>query len=139
VVILENHSRLYDYARRNQQLIPAGKGILLNLTGCRLLSGDLSPLAGLTSLKSLDLTGCKQLSGDLSPLAGLTLLQLLDLYGCKQLSGGLFPLAGLTSLRTLHLDNCLSIRRFAPLESLLPTLEILSLFGCKLDDLPPEV
>jgi hypothetical protein len=31
------------------------------------------------------------------------------------------------------------IRHFSPLESLLPTLQDLYLFGCKLDDLPPEV
>ena len=110
----------------------------LNLSGCKQLSGDLSPLASLTSLQSLNLSDCKQLSGDLSPLAGLTSLQSLNLYGCGQLSGDLSPLAGLTSLQALNL-NCLIVRRFAPIESLLRTLKELSLFGCKLDDLPPEV
>jgi hypothetical protein len=43
----------------------------LNLSVCQ-LSGDLSPLASLTSLQSLDLSECMELSGDLSPLAGLT-------------------------------------------------------------------
>ena len=47
--------------------------------------------------------------------------------------------AGLTSLRLLSLDGCFGIRRFAPLKSLLPTLKRLTPFGCKLDDLPPEV
>ena len=78
----------------------------LDLSGCRQLSGDLSPLAGLTSLQSLNLAGCKQLRGNLSPLAGLTSLQSLNLYGCRQLSGGLSPLAGLTSLQSLDLTRC---------------------------------
>jgi hypothetical protein len=39
---------------------------------CEQLISDLSSLTRLTSLQSLDLAGCKHLSGDLSPLAGLT-------------------------------------------------------------------
>jgi Leucine Rich repeats (2 copies) len=108
----------------------------LYLSGCNQLS-DLSPLASLTSLQSLDLSGCDQLS-DLSPLASLTSLQSLKLTGCGQISD-LGPLAGLTSLQWLHLSHCLGFRRFAPLESLLPTLKDLRLFGCKLDDLPSEI
>jgi len=96
----------------------------------------LRPLAKLTSLQSLNLTGCEQLS-DLSPLAALTSLQSLNLSGCEQLSGDLSPLSGLTSLQYLNLSNCLG--KFAPFESLLPTLQELRLFGCKLDDLPPEI
>ena len=133
----------------------------LDLLGCKQLSGDLAPLASLTSLRSLNLYGCNQLRGGLTPLASLTSLQWLNLSGCKLLSdlsplaslaslqslnlskceqlSDLTPLAGLTSLQTLYLDGCLGVRRFAPLESLLPTLKQLSLFGCKLDDLPPEV
>jgi internalin A len=110
----------------------------LNLSWCSQLSGDLSPLAGLTSLQELNLSGCKQLSGDLSPLAGLTSLQELNLSECEQFSD-LSPLATLTSLQWLNLDDCRGFRRFTPLESLLPTLKDLCLFGCKLDDLPPEV
>jgi internalin A len=109
----------------------------LDLSGCKQLSGDLFPLASLTSLRSLSLSGCERLS-DLTPLAGLTSLQSLDLAGCEQLSD-LSPLTGLASLQTLHLDNCPRIGRFALLESLLPTLKKLSLFGCELDDLPAEV
>jgi Leucine-rich repeat (LRR) protein len=111
----------------------------LNLSECEQLSGDLSPLARLTSLQSLNLSRCRQLSGKLSPLADLTSLQSLDLSWCAQLSGDLSPLARLTSLQSLNLAYCLGIRRFAPLESLLPTLEELRLFGCKFDDLPSEV
>ena len=47
-------------------------------------------------------------------------------------------LAKVTALQSLHLDSC-DIREFASLESLLPTLKELSLFGCQLDDLPSEV
>jgi Leucine-rich repeat (LRR) protein len=133
----------------------------LDLSGCSQLSGDLSPLASLASLRWLNLYGCGQLSGDLWPLALASLWQ-LNLYGCGQLSGDLWPLsltsllslnphgcgqlssdlsplAGLTKLRKLSLSGCLGIGRFAPLESLLPTLKELYLFECELDDLPPKV
>jgi Leucine-rich repeat (LRR) protein len=76
--------------------------------------------------------------GDLSTLADLTSLQTLDLSFCIQLSD-LSGLANLTSLQSLYRDSCVGIRRYAPLESLLPTLKKLSLFGCELDDLPAEV
>jgi internalin A len=111
----------------------------LNLAGCR-FSGDLSLLAGLTSLRFLDLYW-NNLSSDLSPLAGLTSLRSLNLAGWNHLSGDLSPLAGLTSLQSLNLSFCFGIRRlaFSPLESLLPTLEHLILFGFNLNDLPPEV
>jgi Leucine Rich repeats (2 copies) len=77
----------------------------LDLSGCKQLSSDLSPLTGLTSLQTLDLSGCEQLSSDLSPLAGLTSLLTLNLSGCKQLSDDLSPLTGLTSLQTLNLNG----------------------------------
>jgi Leucine-rich repeat (LRR) protein len=130
----------------------------LNLSGFKQIRGDLSPLASLTSLQSLNLSNCYQLSdfsllarltllqsldlswchfSALSPLAGLTSLQTLDLAKCKQFSD-LSPLASITSLQKLHLSEC-GIRRFAPLASLLPTLKELSLFHCKLDDLPPKI
>ena len=71
------------------------------------------------------------------PLTALTSLQSLSLYGCKQLSGDLSPLAALTSLQSL--SWCVGIRRFSPLESLVPTLHYLYLHGCKFEDLPSEV
>jgi internalin A len=111
----------------------------LNLAYCTQLSDNLSPLASLSSLKSLDLSGCDQLSGDLVPLANLTALRSLYLSHCFRLSGNLSPLASLTSLQELNLQGCPGFRRFAPLKSLLPILKDLRLFGCKLDDLPPEV
>jgi internalin A len=56
----------------------------LNLSECEQLTGDLSTLAGLTSLRSLDLTDCWNLS-DLSPLIGLPSLQSLNLYNRSEL------------------------------------------------------
>jgi Leucine Rich repeats (2 copies) len=131
----------------------------LDLSGCRWLS-DLSPLTSLTSLQSLSLRRCGHLSVNLSPLTGLTSLQSLNLSGCEL--SDLSPLAGLTSLQSLNLSECnwrldfrlladltsfqtfqlsswYHFRRFAPLESLLPTLKKLVLFDCKFDDLPTEV
>jgi hypothetical protein len=58
---------------------------------------------------------CSRLSGDLSPLASLTSLQSLNLSGCGQLEGDLAPLAGLT-FKTLDLSYCRGFRRFGPLE-----------------------
>jgi hypothetical protein len=66
-----------------------------------------------------------QLSGDLSPLAGLTSLQALHLSGYWLYD--LAPLASLTSLRSLDLRGPPKIRKFAPLEPLLPKLEYLYL------------
>jgi hypothetical protein len=74
-------------------------------------------------------------------LGRLTKLQSLNLSECQQLSGDLSPLAPIAALQSLSLNGCLGIRRFgfAPLESLLSTLKVLTLYGCKLDDLPSEV
>jgi Leucine-rich repeat (LRR) protein len=104
---------------------------------CPRLSGDLSPLASLTSFQSLDLSWSRQLSGNLSSLTSLTSLQWLSLEKCHRLTGDLSPLAGLTSLQSLNLSFC-GFRWFAPVESLLPTLKKLYLFDCKFDDLPSE-
>jgi hypothetical protein len=68
----------------------------------------------------------------LAPLASLTSLQSLITGHGQLLNGDLSPLAGLTSLQELNLSRCIGVRRFAPLESLLPTLKGLSLFGCRL-------
>jgi len=62
---------------------------------------DLTPLAELTSLVSLDLAGTKVT--DLTPLAGLTVLQSLDLRGTPVTD--LTPLAGVTGLKSLALSN----------------------------------
>jgi internalin A len=110
----------------------------LNVSWCWQLKGDLYPLAHLNSLQSLNVSWCRQFSGDLDPLTSLTSLKSLGLRGCEQF-GDLSPLAGLSSLQTLDLSHCLGFRRFAPLEPLLPTLQQLSLSGCKFDDLPSEI
>jgi hypothetical protein len=90
--------------------------------------------AGALDLSDLDFLG--QLPRD---LMWLTLLKTLNFSGCEQLRGDLQPLARLTSLRTLQLTGCVGIRRFAPLESLLPILQDLRLFDCKFEDLPSEI
>ena len=95
-------------------------------------------LARLTSLQSLNLSHCYWLS-DMSPLASLTNLQALNLSFCGQLSGDLSPLASLTSLQWLDLNGCIELRKFTPLEPLLPQLQELRLFNCRFDDLPSEV
>jgi hypothetical protein len=69
----------------------------------------------------------------------LSSLQTVDISGCGQLSGHLSPLAGLTSLQTLYLCGCTGVRKFAPLEALLPRLRELQLYRCRFDDLPTEV
>ena len=47
-------------------------------------------------------------------------------------------MAGLASLNTLKLKYCKGFHEFAPLEPLLPTLQYLSLYGCRFLDLPSE-
>ena len=61
-------------------------------------------LKRLTSLQSLKLERCRRLSGDLTSLACLTFLQTLDLSYCEQISD-LSPLAGLMSLQRLYLGS----------------------------------
>ncbi len=61
---------------------------------------DLSPLAGLTRLESLQMGGL--VIDDVSPLAGLTNLMSLSIFGGGALSD-LSPLAGLTRLQALTL------------------------------------
>jgi hypothetical protein len=87
----------------------------------------------------LDLGGLEYLNSFPPELASLTSLHSLDLSWCRQLSGDLSPLAELTSLQSLNLSKCIGIRRFSPLESLLPTLHALYLYGCKFVGLPSEV
>ena len=97
--------------------------------GARGQIADLSPLALLTALRSLDLSGCKQVR-DLGPLAGLTALQSLDLSWCHYIAG-LSPLAGLTALQSLNLEaSCHLIAEFSPLAGL-TALQSLNLWGCR--------
>jgi hypothetical protein len=128
----------YEEALRRIREAEETEAVELDLSGLKL--HRLPPELGrLTSLQSLELTWCNQLRGDLpggfepdrygprsrevarllSPLADLTALQVISFHECGQL---LSPLADLTSLQDL--SRC-GFRRFAPLESLLPTLKVL--------------
>jgi internalin A len=104
----------------------------LELYGCRLT--DLSPLAGLTSLQTLGLSRNEQLT-DFSPLAGLASLQTLELFFCGLTD--LSPLAGLTSLHTLNLSGSKQLTDLSPLAGL-TSLHTLNLSECEqLTDLSP--
>ncbi|MBT0175839.1 leucine-rich repeat domain-containing protein [Listeria seeligeri] len=74
----------------------------------------LSPLAGLTNLEALNLSRCSAVS-DLRPLSGLTKLTNLN-FGATQVSD-LRPLSGLGSLTYLQFDNC-QVSDISPLASL---------------------
>ncbi len=63
-------------------------------------------LGRLTSLQSLDLSGCKQLSGGLSPLAGLTSLQTLQLDNCLSIRRFASLESLLPTLEVLSLSGC---------------------------------
>lgn len=105
----------------------------LNLKFCESVS-DLSPLTELTSLRSLNLGSCS--SSDLRPLAGLTSLQSLDLSDCIAVTD-LTPLAGLFSLRSLNLSDCIAVSDVTPLAAL-TSLQSLQLKECmELSDLTP--
>ena len=82
-----------------QELLKAlsRRATLLNLPNTTI--SDLSPLAGLTGLRSLNLGSTPVI--DLSPLAGLTGLRALDLWGATVTDLSL--LAGLTGLQSLDL------------------------------------
>lgn len=73
---------------------------------------DISPLAGCSSLTSLDLDGTRV--RDLRPLSGLSQLTHLDLANCGELRD-LSPLADLSNLRTLRLVDAAPDLDLAPL------------------------
>lgn len=77
---------------------------------------DLSPLAGLTHLTTLEIINCTQAS-DLSPLAGLQQLTKLTLWHCPQIQD-LRPLAGLKALTDLSLGYCPQVSDLSPLAGL---------------------
>ena len=94
---------------------------------------DITPLAGLTQLSVLDLAW-NQIS-DITPLAGLTQLSVLDLSSNLFISD-ITPLAGLTQLRTLYLANHFSISDITPLAGL-TQLRILNLHNNEISDITP--
>ncbi|MFE8596129.1 NACHT domain-containing protein [Archangium violaceum] len=101
----------------------------LDLSGTQV--SDLAPLAFLTVLQSLDLSGTQV--SDLAPLAFLTVLQSLDLSGTQV--SDLAPLASLTALQSLHLSGT-QVSGLAPLASL-TALQSLHLSGTQVSDLAP--
>lgn len=89
-------------------------------------ASDLSPLAGLTALKTLDISSNEIETAnltDLSPLRNLTGLESLQLWGTFT---NLAPLSNLTSLTNLYLNG--KYTDLSPL-STLTELRHLSLFG----------
>jgi len=90
---------------------------------------EISSLAHLLRLTTLQLSGCKQLR-DLSPLMSLTNLEVLFLSGNQISDSDLSPLVGLTNLVTLHLSWCDQIRDLGILTEL-PNLKALVLYGIR--------
>ncbi len=88
---------------------------------------DLSSLAGLQGLLSLDLLYCTAVT-DLAPIAGLQALQNLDLWNCKAVTD-LAPIAGLQALQTLDLSYCTAVTDLAPIAGL-QALQNLDLTSC---------
>ncbi len=95
---------------------------------------DLTPLAGLTGLKSLNMDGLTGVS-DLSPLASLTELETLALRGAAYdpravsydvigTASDLTPLAGLTKLKSLSLLGMQTARSLEPLAGLTALQEL---------------
>ncbi len=104
-----------------------GRGLVLRNTQV----GDVTPLAGLTSLQRLDLSSTQV--GDVTPLAGLTSLQSLDLNSTQV--GDVTPLAGLTSLQSLDL-NYTQVGDVTPLAGL-TSLQSLDLNSTQVGDVTP--
>jgi internalin A len=77
---------------------------------------DLSPLAGLTHLTTLEVINCTQVR-DLGPLARLLRLTRLTLWHCPQIQD-LTPLARLTALTDLSLGYCPQVSDLSPLAGL---------------------
>ena len=87
---------------------------------------DLSPLAGLTELQSLDLSCSNDSITDLSPLSGLADLRSLRLWNARVQN--LQPLAGLTDLELLDLGSNDSLKDLSPLSGL-ADLRLLAVYG----------
>lgn len=92
---------------------------------------DLTPLSGLTNLRSLDL-GCTRVS-DVTPLSGLMNLRSLDLRGTQV--GDVTALAGLTKLGLLGLDGT-QVSDVTVLSGL-TNLQTLDLEGTQVSDVTP--
>ncbi len=99
----------------------------LNLSYCGGVT-DLSALAGLQGLQRVDLSYCGGVT-DLSVLAGLQGLQSLNLSFCKGVTD-LSVLAGLPGLQSLYLSGCEGVTDLSVLAGL-PGLQSLYLSGCE--------
>ena len=99
----------------------------INLTSTQVT--DLTPLAGLTKLKSITM---RSPVSDISPLAGLTALKSLSLSTTPEFSD-LAPLAGLTSLESITFKQSSSISDLTPLSNL-RSLETISIESGKVAD-----
>lgn len=73
----------------------------LDLSGCTISSSALAAICTLPELKSLNLSGCAL--ADIAPLVALTGLQTLDLT--NNTASDITALSALTELRELHLTN----------------------------------
>lgn len=93
---------------------------------------DLTPLASLRGLQSLDLANCREVA-DLSPLAGLENLQSLNLNWTD--AEDLSPLASLREARTLQVRGC-RVTDLTPLSGL-RELQHLVLTATDVADLSP--
>ncbi len=100
--------------------------------GCISLT-DLTPLACLKKLESLNLSWCENLRS-LNGLEGLDTLTNLYLDGCVSLRD-INPVAALTNLEVLSFDKCRAIRDVSPLYGH-KKLHLLSFDGlCSLDEI----
>ncbi len=95
---------------------------------------DLSPLAGLQELESLNLETCRDLT-DLAPIAGLRALQNLNLSFCTAVTD-LAPIAGLRALQNLYLSFCRAVTDLTPIAGL-QALQTLYLLRMAVTDLAP--
>ena len=94
----------YAEALRRIREAEANGAVVLDLSKLSALNRLPRELERLSSLQTLNLSGCKQLSGDLTPLTGLTSLQSLDL-SANQLSSLPPEITKLTSLQSLDLRS----------------------------------
>jgi Leucine-rich repeat (LRR) protein len=105
----------------------------LDLSQVSVVVDDLSQVAELKSLVSLNLSGCGV--ADLSPLVELKDLTELNLMGCMDIAD-LSPLAKLKNLEVLNLMYCPGITDPSPL-LLLPVLRKLHVYGSGINDYDP--
>ena len=108
----------------------------LNLSRCYSLS-DVSVLSDLKSLTDLNLSYCNSLS-DVSVLSDLKSLTDLDLSDCSSLSD-VSVLSDLKSLTALFMANCPKIDDIPQSIFWSKILHFLTLYGCSLKGIPPEL